>query len=52
MEKPLAALLLVLSALWFHGCTRAPVGNMDQATLGGDYETAHGGDHAAPAWRQ
>ncbi len=55
MEKPLAALLLALSALWIHGCTRAPVGNLDQAALDGDlgeYETAHGGNHAAPSWRQ
>ena len=55
MDKALAALVLVLCALWIHGCTRAPVGNMNQgAFLGdhGDYETADLGHHAAPSWRQ
>lgn len=55
MDQRLAALLLALSALWIHGCTRAPVGNMDPgAFLGdqGDVETAHLDDHAAPSWRQ
>ncbi|WP_298232669.1 hypothetical protein [uncultured Azohydromonas sp.] len=55
MDKALAVLVLAFSALCIHGCTRAPVGNLDQAALDGDhgeYETAHGGDHAAPSWRQ
>ena len=52
MDKALAALVLAFSVLWIHGCTRAPVGNMDQAALSDDYETAHSGDHAAPDWRQ
>ena len=55
MDQRLAALLLALSALWIHGCTRAPVGNLDQGDFLGDqadYETAHVGEHAAPSWRQ